>query len=143
MSEKRIGHEIEAFCGKCKSDTFHQITSVEGDKITKVMCKVCMSHHKYKPSQQPTESAPIQTKKSAPAAPTKRRTRRDKWSRLLDNSDQESAIDYQISDSYEIATAINHKTFGLGVVKNIIDSRKIEVLFQDGEKILIQNYSTS
>lgn len=145
MSEKLIGQEIEAYCGKCKTDTIHLITSVEEKKITKVMCKTCMSYHQFKkPKSADGKSSKKSASKKKPAAaakPTQRRMRRDKWSRLLDSMEMKEAIEYKMQDNYEIETAINHKTFGLGVVKNIIDSRKIEVLFHDGQKILVQNFS--
>ena len=68
-----------------------------------------------------------------------KRTRRDKWTRLLEGFESGDAIEYKMEKDYELETAIHHETFGLGVVKNIIDSRKIGVLFHDGEKVLVQN----
>ena len=138
MSDKLIGQEIEAYCGKCKTDTIHLITAVTDDKITKLMCKTCNSYHQYrKPKGAQTEKETAAKKTLATEEkPKKRRARRDKWSRILNNAEEESAIQYAISDSYEVETAILHQKFGLGVVKNVIDSRKIEVLFRDGEKIL-------
>jgi len=141
MSEKLIGQEIEAYCGKCKTDTIHLITTIENKKITKLMCKTCMSYHQYKKAKStevPTSKKTTTTKQPA-VKTTQRRTRRDKWSRLLDKTEMNEAVEYKMQNNYEIQTAINHKTFGLGVVKNIIDSRKIEVLFHDGQKILVQN----
>ena len=79
------------------------------------------------------------TKKEKKIKTTKRRTRRDKWTRLLETMNSESAVDYKIDINYELATSINHKTFGIGVVKSVIDTRKIEVLFHDGERLLVQN----
>jgi hypothetical protein len=141
MSKFEIGNEIEGYCGKCKTDTFHIITAVDDDKIEKVMCKVCMSYHKYK---KPMDSsiAPLVKKPKAqkkPALKAKRRVRRDKWTRLLEGLDSSDAIEYKMDKEYELETAIHHEIFGIGVVKNIIDSRKIGVLFHDGEKILVQN----
>ena len=136
MSENLIGQEIEAYCGKCKDDTLHSITTLSGDKIEKVMCNVCMSYHKYK------EPAKLLDKKieTKPVKEKTTRPRRSKWTRLLNDTDSDSAIEYEMEKSYEVATAIQHKTFGLGVIKNVIDDQKIEVLFHDGEKILVQNF---
>ena len=137
MSEVKIGQEIESFCGKCKSDTIHVITSIENEKMDKLMCKTCNAYHKYrKPKGAQTETT---ASKSKPKKTAKRHTRRDKWTRLLEEMNSESAIDYKMDINYELATAINHKIFGVGVVKNVIDSRKIAVLFHDGEKLLVQN----
>jgi hypothetical protein len=140
MNEIKIGQEIESYCGKCKSDRLHVITSIEKEKMDKLMCNTCNAYHKYrKPKGEIAEIVGAKATKKTEEKPVKRRTRRDKWTRLLDDTQSESAIDYVMETNYEVATAINHRTFGLGVVKNIIDSRKIEVLFHDGAKILVQN----
>lgn len=140
MSENLIGKEVEAYCGKCKTDTLHVITSLLEDKVDKAMCKVCESYHKFRKPKGTTEkSAKTSTKTKTTKKVVKRKPRRDKWTRLLDQTESDAAIEYKMDIDYEIATAIHHKTFGLGVVKNIIDSRKIEVLFHDGGKILVQN----
>lgn len=140
MSENLIGKEIEAYCGKCKSDTIHLVTAVEEEKMSKLMCKTCNSYHKYrKPKGIAAATEEEITAKTEEAAKPKRRARRNKWTKILELSDSDSAIEYKMDENYEVETAILHKNFGLGVVKNIIDSRKIEVLFTDGEKVLVQN----
>ncbi len=143
MSDQLIGQEIEAYCGKCKTDTIHLVTAATDEKITKLMCKTCMSYHQYrKPknaSADSTDDKKATTK--AEAKPKKTRARRDKWTRILNNAQADTAVEYEIGESYEVETAIHHQKFGLGIVKNVIDSRKIEVLFHDGEKILAQNMS--
>lgn len=141
MSKFEIGNEIEGYCGKCKTDTFHIITAVADDQIEKVMCKVCMSYHKFKKPMNASEEPQVKKAKAPakPATPAKPRARRDKWTRILEDIDSAAAIEYKMEKEYELATAIHHQIFGLGVVKNIIDSRKIGVLFHGGEKILVQN----
>jgi len=143
MSEIKIGQEIESFCGKCKSNTIHVITSIDHEKMDKLMCKICNAYHKYRKPKEAAQgiAESLSTKKEKEVKPKKRRTRRDKWSRLLDTTNSESAVDYKMDINYELATAINHKSFGIGVVKSIIDTRKIEVLFHDGERLLVQNVS--
>ena len=68
MTDKKIGQEILASCGKCKIDTPHLITSVNSDVIEKVMCKVCMSYHRYKA---PADEKPSTNKNSAKTATKK------------------------------------------------------------------------
>ena len=63
MSDNMIGQEIEAYCGKCKHDTLHLITSLNDESVERVMCKICMSYHKYKkPTKATTE--PLKKKNS-------------------------------------------------------------------------------
>ena len=139
MSKISIGQEVEGYCGKCKKDTLHIITAIDDKKIEKVMCKICMSYHKHKKPTDSSEAASKIKKTKTPKAPAKKRTRRDKWTRLLEGLDSNDAIEYKMDKDYELENAIHHEIFGIGVVKNIIDSRKIGVLFHDGEKILVQN----
>ena len=73
MSKIFIGQEIEGYCGKCKNDTLHIITAIDDDKIEKVMCKVCMSYHKFK---KPADSSPeLVIKKTAKAKKTTKPTK--------------------------------------------------------------------
>lgn len=141
MDDNLIGQEIEAFCTKCKEDTLHTITAVsEDDEIEKVMCKICMSYHKYK-SPMDSEPKAIKVKiKKEPTTPKKTRSRRIKNTKLLEEADFSSAIEYRMDINYNVAMPIHHKTFGFGVVKNIIDNQKMEVIFQDCERMLVQNY---
>ena len=43
-----VGDEVFTECGKCKSEMYHVITAMSGDKIRKVMCKGCNTTHLYK-----------------------------------------------------------------------------------------------
>jgi ribosomal protein L44E len=140
MATQQIGQDIEAYCGKCKDDTIHTITAMKDTDVDKAMCKVCMSYHKYKAAgtaSSAPKAKPKTTRKPAKGRPMK--TRRTKTAKLLEKASIDSAIAYKISSTYEAEEAINHKKFGLGIVKDVIDNQKITVLFEDGEKILVQN----
>ncbi|MBN1154001.1 hypothetical protein JXB12_03690 [candidate division KSB1 bacterium] len=139
MEDNTIGQEINAYCGKCKTDTIHLITSIENDKILKVMCKHCNAYHQYRAPK----GTVIETKVKKVAPPPKKKTtrrRRTKAARLLENLDFDEAIEYKMDRNYETNMAIVHKIFGNGIVQSVIDRQKIEVLFQDGPRIMVQNY---
>ena len=142
--EYHIGLEVEAYCTKCKLDTIHVITAMDGDNITKVMCQICQGYHKYRSANSSTET-PVKvvttTKRKTKEKKTKvTRVRSNKWTRLLSTVDENEAIEYRMTDNYEVTEAIKHKTFGLGIVKNIISNNKIEVVFHDRVRILGQNW---
>ncbi|MBD3290822.1 hypothetical protein GF337_18590 [candidate division KSB1 bacterium] len=138
MSENLIGNEIEAYCGKCKSDTLHLVTAVDGIRIEKVLCKICLSYHKYRAPG----SGSARAKQKKTSTVRKKRSKSAKKAAEIMNLDPTNAIDYQMSLNYDIDAKINHKIFGLGIVKNIIDSQKIEVIFSDRDRILVQNYKS-
>jgi len=137
MEDITIGQEIDAYCGKCKTNTVHLITSIDNDSIKRVMCKMCTAYHQYK--------APLETimePKTKKVVATKKitRRRRTKAARLLETEDFDKAIEYKMDKNYETNTPIVHKIFGNGIVQTVIDRQKIEVLFQDGPRIMVQNY---
>ena len=58
-----VGAEVEAMCTKCKGPSIHVIEVIKNDKITKVLCKSCLSTHKYKP---------VESEKDAPQDPSEK-----------------------------------------------------------------------
>jgi hypothetical protein len=150
MEKYEIGRGIEAYCTKCNDDTAHVITAMEGRNITKVMCQVCYSYHKFKPPRDQENDKPAVTKKSKVTSKSgktpKKRVRRvtirksDSWSDALEKADTGEAVDYYFAGSYENGNVLNHKKFGLGVVRKVLSEQKIEVLFESGMKTLIQNW---
>jgi hypothetical protein len=54
--------------------------------------------------------------------------------------DDQSLIEYQVNGEFSAVPAIRHKTFGVGVITKVLNKNKIEVLFQEGTKILAQNF---
>lgn len=152
-AESKIGTQIEAFCTKCKEDTIHVITAMDGSLVSKVMCERCNSYHKYK-SAQSSQAAGTKTKtsrsKTTAAKTTKKtkttRTRRTSaaskgdWSTMIGDVDTDKAVVYNLKENYQDIDLIDHKKFGLGIVQKIHSETKIEVLFEDGVKMLVQNW---
>lgn len=133
-SRPEVGAELEAHCRKCKLDTVHVITAVEGDKIKKVMCKTCMSYHAYKA---PAKS----TSPKTAATPRKRRRGRKDWTTLMAEIDDNGLPEYRISEDYTTSPGIRHPKFGVGVITNVTDN-KLEVVFQDGTRQLVHKWKT-
>ncbi len=143
MADKKlpeVGSEVEALCTKCKSATVHVVEAIKNDKITRVMCKVCLSSHRYKSPEEPVKVQTVPRKRATKvAAPPKTREER-KWSRLLAQVDVEHPIEYTMKGKYAERDVISHNTFGLGVVLKVLDTTKMSVVFQAGVKTLVQNY---
>ncbi len=130
-----VGDEIEARCNKCKLDTVHVITAIDGVKIKKVMCKICLAYHAYKPAEGSGEDT-----KKEPATKRPRRGRRKKdWATLVADIDDNSLPKYRITEDYSTSPGVRHPKFGIGVITNVFDN-KIEVVFQDGIKNLVHNW---
>lgn len=62
------------------------------------------------------------------------------WQELsLQVVDGEEPVPYNIRDNYEKGSRVEHSKFGIGHVVEIVSPKKIEVLFQDGLRKLVQN----
>jgi hypothetical protein len=135
-----IGAEVEALCPKCKGATIHVIEVIKTPELMKVMCKACMSSHRYRPATPENTKKLIKTKKvKKPKVDPKSREEK-KWNRMLEQADREKAVSYAMNRSYTENDVIEHMKFGLGVVVKIQDTGKITVIFQDGLKNMVQNY---
>lgn len=131
MTSKTLsaGDPIECRCTKCRKITNHIIVAMTDDLPAKVQCNTCDGQHKYR----------------KPAAPRKAGTRRTadpkiaemkEWEQLQPEMDNKNATSYAMTASFKVGNLIKHSTFGLGVVQRLAGPQKIEVLFQDGKKIM-------
>lgn len=136
-----IGKDIEAYCGKCKNDTWHTVTTVKNGKITKVMCKTCIGYHAYKAPQgaEKVKVAATPSRRRTSTTPRGSRAKKD-WGTLVGQIEDQQVADYALSGEFSKSPAIRHKNFGVGVITKVLTKNKIEVLFQDGTKILAQNF---
>jgi hypothetical protein len=139
-----IGKDIEAYCGKCKNDTWHTVTTVKNGKITKVMCKICIGYHAYKAPQgaekvKVAATTATTSRRRTSTTPRASRAKKD-WGTLVGQIEDQQVMDYALSGEFSKTPAIRHKTFGVGVITKVLTKNKIEVLFQDGTKILAQNF---
>lgn len=124
-----VGDPIEGRCTKCRKNTAHIIVTIAEESPGKVQCTVCNREHKYRP---PT----------AARKPAVRRTvdpkevERQEWQALQPGMNPAKATDYSMNAAYKVNTLINHPKFGLGVVQRVVGPQKVEVLFEDGRKMM-------
>jgi len=151
MTDKplEIGDQIDARCSKCKEVTTHVIASMVDGEIAKVTCNICESTHKNRPPappkapKEPKEPKAPRTRKS-PAAKTAAATKKEampspeleEWRSLCSNTENLELLPYGMGEKFKEHDFINHKTFGVGIVKQVIGVNKIRVLFESGLKLL-------
>jgi hypothetical protein len=135
------GDNIEATCTRCRKILNHTIVAMVGEKVVKVECNTCRGVHNYR---EPVASKPVssgaavrkkepavrQVKKDAGAAD------REEWETLSQAMDRGRAIAYDIDGKFKVNDLVDHAVFGLGMVKAVITPNKMEVLFQQGKKLL-------
>ncbi len=87
------------------------------------------------------------TKKTTKKTTKKKRKKRkssaevakDLWIKGIANSSTDESRSYSVKNNYEVGEIIDHKSFGRGVVKCLVGNEKIEVVFEDVVKTLVQN----
>ena len=135
------GSEVDSYCTKCKLDLNHRIISMDGDKVFKVECLTCRGHHRYRRPKS-AEPAPRATTRRAAAdrapKPKPIDQLRKTWEQAIMGSTPADFIAYRIDLAFSPGQLVRHKKFGDGVVNEVIDPGKIEVLFQDGPRTLAQ-----
>lgn len=134
-SAKKLGSNVDAWCGKCKMVLAHTIEAMVGDKPARVHCNTCHSQHSYKPSPPGSRQSGSRDTAAAPRQPGKGRV--SKYQSLLNSRSSAVAKAYSPKDKYEPGDVLEHPTFGRGVTMAIKDGTKIEVLFEMGSKTLV------
>jgi|688.fasta_scaffold76353_2 hypothetical protein len=139
----KVGGDILAFCGKCKTDLAHVIVALMGGKPVKVICKTCKSEHKYRLSG---DSAPRSRSLGAlkPArAPKTFVKNSDYWEQKMASKKQVPLKPYRTQELFQLGDVISHSKFGVGIVEEVKSNGKILVLFRDEERTLIHGISSA
>lgn len=138
------GDEIDSRCTKCKGTTNHMIIAMVGDEIAKVQCNSCGSRHNYRPPA-PTKgnTVVIGRNQATSAAKTPKQKKASRSREILPPLDPAAAIPYTMNCELAVNDIVDHTTFGLGLVTATTLPNKIEILFNEGKKILIGKPKTS
>ncbi|HEC98500.1 MAG TPA: hypothetical protein ENI58_10185 [Nitrospirae bacterium] len=130
------GGHIEAWCTKCRLELGHTIVAMVANAPKRVKCNTCNSQHNFR--TKPSKKKRIRTKNSLQKVKVQEINYDECIARLTD-SDLANATKYRIEGSFKENEIINHPKFGIGIVSSVIQINKIEILFKDGPKLLVQN----
>lgn len=143
------GDEIDSWCTKCKLMLNHRIVAMKGGTPAKVDCQTCKTTHNYRarPPGEKAEKAPkveagmsgssrAPRPSSAEKALAAERERTRTWEKSIAGKSLSDFRSYRTTEHFADGDLLRHVKFGDGVVLRIIDSNKIEVLFQDEPRIL-------
>ena len=145
MNNRKLsaGDIIEARCTRCRDILNHRIVAMVAEKVVRVECNTCGGVHNYYPP--PALKLPktpggstVKKEASSPRIPKKdpAQSERDEWAALRHNMRLDRAIIYTMNTRFKVNDVIDHPTFGYGVVKQVIVPNKMQVLFEDGIKLL-------
>ena len=138
MGALKVGGNVDSWCGKCNLMLAHTIEAMVGDKPARVHCNTCRSQHgfkPYKPGEAPRQVRERQER--GPLGPQPGKVRASHYQELLKGRNMALAKRYSPKDKYAPGDVVEHPTFGVGVATALKDATKIEVLFEDGAKVLV------
>ena len=130
------GSSIEARCTKCRKNSNHLIVSMNDSKPDKVQCTTCEHQHNYKPPVVRKTAAETLVTKNKEMKRKKSENERKEWNALKPDMANKKAQSYSMTATYKVKSLINHPVFGLGHVQRVVGPQKIEVLFEDGLKMM-------
>lgn len=138
LSVKQLsaGDNIESRCTKCRTVMNHTIVAMVDGQPGRVECNTCKGIHNYR---KPAVEKPTPGSKAAPKA-RKKSVKIDPdlatWAELALERKEGSAVTYSLQGVFKQDQVINHPTFGLGMVIRLVPPNKVEILFQEGRKLL-------
>jgi len=136
MPTPGVGEDIEDICTRC-GDTWHVVMAKVGDRVAKVVCKLCGSQHNYRGDKQ-TSAAGGGGAKSSWSVSRKRRPAKAPTvvAAPVVFDPTKPPRTYVPKDEYRIGERVTHKAFGIGVVSAAPAPGKIEVHFPGGLRTL-------
>jgi len=133
------GDKIDARCSKCGGTTRHIILAISGQTPNRVKCDLCDREHNYQPPSsvrsRPAKAAAT-PRKTVRRGSDPREAERRQWEELNPEAGGGTIKPYAMDGSYRLTERIAHPVFGIGVVVGLPGSRKVEILFKDGKRIL-------
>jgi len=137
MATAEVGGYVDGWCTRCRLVLRHTIESVVGGRITRVHCNTCRGQHAHR------AKAPGARSGGRTSAPRERAAEsppswQSEYQRLLRGRPAAASRPYSTSERFAVGDLVAHATFGLGVVTGERDGIKIDIVFPDGPKVLLQ-----
>jgi len=132
------GDIIDAYCTRCRTLMNHTIVSMIAIRPARVQCNTCNGVHNYRKEKtiHPAEKAPAAKFSGHKSRKDSGDSARREWAILQLDRDGARASNYDMKALYKVGNLVNHHKFGLGVVKQLVGSNKVEILFEEGVKLL-------
>lgn len=141
----RVAGEVDSWCTRCRLLLNHRIVSMKVGKPYQVECLTCRSTHNWRPSAPGAKSPSAASDRGKAPAGTGRTSARSsaarherQWEQAIAGRGVHEFKAYTSEGSFAEGDLLRHRKFGDGVVTRVIDTRKVEVLFQDEARTLAQ-----
>ena len=138
---RKIGNRIAGWCTRCKLVLSHTIEAMAGAKITRAQCNTCRGQHAFRaapPKSRTATDGAIRSSRDVGRTSKEQASLPNGYEALLRGRTAASARSYSTSARFKVGELISHATFGLGAVTGARDGIKIDVLFADRARVLLQ-----
>jgi hypothetical protein len=132
----KVAKDIISYCTRCRMDLVHTIVAMDGDKVVRVLCRTCKKEHAFR---LPVELRFSATRKPSMkgTSPKKGRSAAVEWVVAMERMAGLAGKPYAMKGVYEAGDKVDHPVFGLGVVRKLMSPDKMDVLFEEGGKLLV------
>lgn len=129
---------VQARCPSCGEAQNHTVIEVVSEGTTRIRCNTCQTVGVFKGKK--TRKAPAKKAGKGTASRKSLETlaakEREQWVSLRPGMQPEKAVLYRMTGTYHVRDLVEHGSFGLGLVTREVGPHKIEVLFEEGKKLL-------
>lgn len=137
MAKLGVGREVDAMCTRCKMVLNHVIVAMVAQSARRVKCLTCGSEHNYK---NPEAKKTVSRKKSGEETTSSRKSVKGAdYTQLMKGRDISRTKKYKSTGHFGKDDIIDHALFGIGLVTAERDGKKIDVVFEDGPRVLLHN----
>jgi hypothetical protein len=142
MATPGVGADIEDICTRC-GDTWHVVMAKVGERVAKVVCKLCGSQHNYRGEKNEKAASGGSSSWGRPRKRKPGRASDTPAPRLPDFDPSKPPRSYSPKEAYMPGERVIHATFGVGVVAGVPGPGKVDVQFPGGARTLACAKSTS
>jgi hypothetical protein len=135
MATPGVGEDIEDICTRC-GDTWHVVMAKLGDRVAKVVCKLCGSQHNYRGEKNPKAPSSGPSSWGRPRRRKAGRTAETAAVQIPDFDPSKPPRGYSPKETYYPGERVIHATFGVGVVAMVPGPGKVDVQFPSGARTL-------
>lgn len=141
MATPGVGEDIEDMCTRC-GDTWHVVMAKVGERVAKVVCKLCGGQHNYRGEG---NSLPAPANGAAGGGFNGARRRRPSRKRASGAQTPPPAPvfdpnkpprPYSPREAFLPGERVLHPSFGTGVVSGVPGPGKVDVVFPSGARTL-------
>jgi hypothetical protein len=133
------GSEVDAWCTRCRMDLLHRVIALSESRPMRVVCQTCGSQHNYRAPRvgsAPAKREGAATKSKPPRGPRGEQRRLADWEARVRGHGSEVFARYSIEKTFSLGELVLHKKFGEGYVTEVLEDRKVCVMFRDGPRTL-------